>query len=335
MSRIDELKKQYPHLNITLLDFLRMMDKTKTGKYLPVMCKVLESRINYNGDEERYYEDLIERLDEYGISAKGMPFTEVVALYHLSDFFRVESVDIINSFMEYMERNLIDNKDVLTYNNLEDVRNAVSLASMKEYTKELEGQIIKEYEDSTWLALRPLTFESSVKYGASTKWCTTYSREKEYFAKYWDRGVLIYFINKKTGYKFAFYKELHGKNEMSFWTAEDTRADFLELEVDEYFIPTMRKLVKSDKTNSSFCSIELLDAVKKECSYESYLRVSDEINYMGVVANVAGPGLGLVAVPGENGENEVAAGDYIMYDAPPPPYTGMLDESDYISLTRG
>ena len=273
MSRIDELKKQYPHLNITLLDFLRMIDKTKTGKYLPLICKVLESRGAYEEDNERYRDDLIERLEEFGVSANGMSFKEIVALYHLSDFFRNESVDIVNSFMDYMERNLIDNKDVLTYKNLDDVRNAVSLASMKEYTKELENQIIKEYEDATWLALRPLTFESSVKYGASTKWCTTYSREKEYFAKYWDKGVLIYFINKKTGYKFAFYKETYSKNEMSFWTAEDIRVDFLQLEVDEYFIPTMRNLVKSDKTNSSFCSPELLSEVKKECNYESYLSI--------------------------------------------------------------
>lgn len=274
MSRIDELKKQYPHLNITLLDFLRMIDKTKTGKYLPVMCKVLESRNYYEGDADRYRDDLVERLEEYGISVsvEGMSFKEILALYHFSDFFRLESVDIINSFMEYMERNLIDNKDVLTYNSLDDIRNAVSLASMKEYTKELETQIIKEYEDSTWLALRPLTFESSVKYGASTKWCTTYQREKEYFAKYWDKGVLVYFINKKTGYKFGFYKELVGKNgEVSFWTAEDIRVDFLQLDVDDYFIPIMKKLVQSDKSNSSFCTPELIEAVRKECRYESFL----------------------------------------------------------------
>jgi len=276
MSRIDELKKQYPHLNITLLDFLRMIDKTKTGKYLPVMCKVLETRNFYEGDFDRYRDDLIERLEEYGISisTEEMSFKEILALYHFSDFFRIEGVDIINSFMEYMERNLIDNKDVLTYNNLEDIRNAVSLASMKEYTKDLETQIIKEYEDSTWLALRPLTFESSVKYGASTKWCTTYQREKEYFAKYWDKGVLVYFINKKTGYKFGFYKELVGKSgEVSFWTAEDIRVDFLQLNVDDYLIPIMKKLVQSDKTNSSFCTPDLIEAVRKECRYESYLNL--------------------------------------------------------------
>jgi len=252
-----------------------MIDKTKTGKYLPIMCKVLESRGNYDDYNEKYRDDILERLEEYGVNAKGLGFKEIITLYHFSDFFRTESVDIVNSFMDYMERNLIDNKDVLTYKTLDDVRNAVSLASMKEYTKELENQIIKEYEDTTWLALRPLTFESSVKYGASTKWCTTYSREKEYFAKYWDRGVLIYFINKKTGYKFAFYKEIEGKKDMSFWNAEDERCDFLQLEVDEYFIPTMRKLVKSEETNSSLCSLDVVSQVRKECGYESFLYVNE------------------------------------------------------------
>ena len=51
---------------------------------------------------------------------------------------------------------------------------------MKELAKELEGQIIKEYEDEKWVALRPLTFSSSAKYGSSTRWCTTYQKEKNY-----------------------------------------------------------------------------------------------------------------------------------------------------------
>ena len=273
MSRIDELKKQYPHLNITLLDLLRRVDKTKTGKYLPLLCKTMSHR----GDEEwereggRFIVDITERLKEFGVSVKDLSSKDKLVLYHLSDFFRIDSINMVITFMDYMERNLIKNKDVLTYKNLGDVRNAVSLASMKDYTKELESQVIKEFEDSTWLALRPLTFESSVKYGASTKWCTTYSREKEYFAKYWDKGVLVYFINKKTGYKFALYKEIYGKGEISFWTAEDERVDFLLLDVDDYLIPIMKNLVKSNDTNSSFCTPDLLESVKKECSYESYL----------------------------------------------------------------
>jgi len=273
MSRIDELKKQHPHLNITLLDLLRMLDKTKTGKYLPVLCKTLNTRgdEDWEKEDKRYISDLTLRLEEFGIPTKNLSPKEIVVLYHFSDYFRIDSVSSLITFMDYMERNLIENKDVLTYKTLSEVKNAISLASMKEYTKELESQIIKEFEDSTWLALRPLTFESSVKYGASTKWCTTYSREKEYFAKYWDKGVLVYFINKKTGYKFALYKEIYGKGEISFWSAEDVRVDFLLLDVDDYLIPIMKKLVKSEDTNSSFCSPELLESVKKECKYESYL----------------------------------------------------------------
>ena len=56
----------------------------------------------------------------------------------------------------------------------------------------------KEYEDDKWVIVRPLTFASSVKYGASTRWCTTYQAEKQYFERYWRQGILIYFINKTT-----------------------------------------------------------------------------------------------------------------------------------------
>ena len=64
---------------------------------------------------------------------------------------------------------------------MDEIRGAINLASMKEFNKELEKQIIREYEDDEWLILRPLTFEASLKYGSATKWCTTYSKEKQYF----------------------------------------------------------------------------------------------------------------------------------------------------------
>jgi hypothetical protein len=68
---------------------------------------------------------------------------------------------------------------------------------MKEITKDLEGQIIKEYEDEKWVVVRPLTFSASAKYGASTRWCTTYQKEKNYFEKYWRRGIWFTSLTKR------------------------------------------------------------------------------------------------------------------------------------------
>ena len=80
--------------------------------------------------------------------------------------------------MEYMNNNQIENKDVTSYSSVEDLRSAITLASLKKISKELESQVIKEFEDDTWVCVRPLTFSSSAKYGSGTKWCTTYQAEK-------------------------------------------------------------------------------------------------------------------------------------------------------------
>ena len=45
MSRINELKKQYPELNITMFDLMVRLDTTKTHKYLPLMCKIYYPKI--------------------------------------------------------------------------------------------------------------------------------------------------------------------------------------------------------------------------------------------------------------------------------------------------
>ena len=46
MSRLDELKKQYPELNVTMFDMMARLDASKSYKYLPLMCKIFGSRFN-------------------------------------------------------------------------------------------------------------------------------------------------------------------------------------------------------------------------------------------------------------------------------------------------
>jgi hypothetical protein len=136
---------------------------------------------------------------------------------------------------------------------------------MKEHTKGLENQIIKEYEDEKWVAVRPLTFSASAKYGSSTRWCTTYQREKQYFEKYWRKGILVYFINKQSGYKFAGFKGLNGDAEFSFWNAEDSRIDYLDVNADDYLFPIVRKIFQSEQTNKNLSSDEIQQQVHEEC----------------------------------------------------------------------
>ena len=271
MSRLDELKKQYPELNVTMFDMMNRLDTSKSYKYLPLMCKIfggkfnpkkLWGKVDYPGGMLEIQAILINK----GISTNELNDGEMYYMAnYLAEHFSSDTYTTLKEFMDYMDKGHIENKDVSTYKDLDDVRGAVTLASMKELTKDLEGQVIKEYEDERWVIVRPLTFSASAKYGASTRWCTTYQKEKNYFEKYWRRGILVYFINKQTGYKFAGYKGLEGDSEFSFWNAEDYRTDYLEIEADDYLFPLVRRIFKSELTNKNLCSDEIQEQVHTEC----------------------------------------------------------------------
>jgi hypothetical protein len=270
MSKITEIKKQYPELNISIIDLFLKMDSTKTNKYLPLMCKLLSSRFQVNKlwnkrDEETEMNHIKERVSIMGLNYDGMSNNELYSYYCLADYFNHEDMKLLSSFQKYNERGLIQNKDVTSYQNFEQIMASVGLASLKEDEKELRSQIIREHDDETWLALRPLTFGASSKYGAATKWCTTYQNDKQYFERYWKRGILVYFINKITGLKFALFKALDGDRELSFWNAADQRVDFLELDIDDYMFPIIKQILKSEETNRDLSSTKIRTQVRQEC----------------------------------------------------------------------
>jgi hypothetical protein len=211
--------------------------------------------------------EIHENLLSRGIATDGLTENELYYLHYITDYFNNDNYFTVKDFMRYMEKNQIENKDVTSYSTIDDLRAAITLASIKELTKELEGQVVKEYEDDKWLVVRPLTFQSSSKYGATTRWCTTYQKEKQYFEKYWQYGILVYFINKVTGYKFAGYKSLRDGDELSFWNAEDRRIDYLDVDADDYLFPIVRRILSSNKTNKELCSTEIQNQVMSECGY--------------------------------------------------------------------
>lgn len=270
MSRINELKKQYPELNITMLDLLSKLDKSGTYKYLPLICKIFGKRWSLDAqvckeDKDRFRQEIKLYLGNKGIDSEHLSDNSLYVYHRFADEFIGEYYDTMNNFMKLMDQNLVENNDVTSYKNIDEIRSAVTLASMKMWEKELEGQAHKEYEDDKWLITRPLTFSASCKYGSSTRWCTTYKNEKQYFERYWRRGILVYFINKLNGYKVAAFKALDGDSEFSFWNAEDSRVDFLEINFDDYLYSIIRAIFKSNKTNQSLCTEEIQKQVNFEC----------------------------------------------------------------------
>ena len=281
MSRLTEIKKQYPELNITIIDLFNKIDGTKSYKYLPLLCKIFGQRFSpkiYSKDERLIVEsDHKSTLMTYGIPTDGISFNEMYAIRDILELFNRSDIQTFIQFKELMEKGVIENKDITSYKDIEELGGAITLSMIKENEKELEGQAIKVFEDEKWLAVRPLTFQASSKYGSGTKWCTTYKKEKNYFEKYWRTGILVYFINKQTGYKFGGFKELDKGGELSFWNSADSRVDYLELETDDYLFPIVRKIFKSEDTNKNLCSNEIQEQVHTECinKYDELFLVQD------------------------------------------------------------
>ena len=274
MSKIDALKKQYPVLGMSVIDILARMDKSNTKKYLPLLCKIFSKRwenVEGKWKKEEMKEVQVHLEEKRGICIGDLSLPQQFFIYTMLDIMPTSHFSDFAQFQEYMERGMIENKDVLTYNTIEEVQQATSMAILKASSKDLEKQVDKVYEDETWLIVRPLTLEASVKYGASTKWCTTSTNDKQYFTRYWSRGTLAYIINKQTGLKYAMFNAVRNwDKELSFWNAADERIDFLTMDIDDGLTPILKQLIRDGRANEDLCDEKLADAVWQECDYREW-----------------------------------------------------------------
>jgi hypothetical protein len=175
-------------------------------------------------------------------------------------------------FCELNERGLIEQNDLSTYNSFEQITTQLTLAELKENAKDMEGSIIKLYDDSEWLIVKPLTFAASKKYGAFTKWCTTSRDNPDYFIRYTNRGSLIYIINKKTGLKVACFKSFdENEPEFSFWNSIDLRVDSLESGLPNDILNLIVKdITENPLPNVSYLTLE--QKIKEESFFSKFIK---------------------------------------------------------------
>ena len=273
MSRIDELKKQYKEYALSDLDIMKMVVPNQASKYVEVLAKLIKNHTetSYFGNREggitSFRADILQTLvNNYDLDYAYLETLETTMLLVL--YLRVDALigsnraKLFSKFANLNDRGLIANNDVTSYKTFEEVETAVSLAEIKLIDKELEKQIIKVHEDDEWLLLKPLSLEASMKYGASTKWCTTMENGK-YFANYSKWGILIYCLNKKTGFKFASFKNLDRDrdNEFSFWNAADHKIDPLDtMEISTEILHIIRKEVNTNSVPNTY----YMDVAAKE-----------------------------------------------------------------------
>ena len=265
MSKIKELKSN-TDTTLNLIDVLELFSPGKKSKYTETLLRLMKNTKTLKSHVGEVKESLTQTFDFINKEdLEKFSDLQILLMYRFIDgFFNMEDLQKYRKFCEYNERNLIEESDLSKYKSFDQMILAMGIAEMKAEEKELETQVIKIHEDSEWLMVRPLTFKSSCKYGANTKWCTTTEHNPEYYNKYAKRGVLVYCVNKKTGYKVAaFYSLDKNEPEFSYWNQKDTRIDSTDSQLPLELIGFIRDYVKDPKVKSNYTMLSG-DQKKKE-----------------------------------------------------------------------
>ena len=269
MSKIDELKKQHPYYDKSFIDVLSYV--FEKPKYVEMAIKLFKHKTTDITPEwlSMVKHDLV---DMYCIPKEKIDNLHPNELEMMFCFYNVlvgsRHAELLTNFVDYNERKLINQSDVTTYKSFDEMESQVSLAELKLVSKELQAQTEVLYDSDEWLVLKPLSFDASLKYGASTKWCTAMRNDPEYFARYARRGIVIYCINRSTGDKVAAFKNLNTdyEYETSFWDVKDIRIDSMEANLPNHVLD----IIKYQFSNVTVTNWELMsdEAKGQKHTYE-------------------------------------------------------------------
>jgi hypothetical protein len=264
MARLKEIKEKYSNWDISIIDILSELDTTGTNKYTELFLKSIQNEHNYlyknevNIDSDWYLNKLNEWFDlelnsENNINDGELQF---IKFKLLNTFINEANFLKIKKFIDYSERKLIKT-DVNQIKTIEDIDRLICISDFKNIDKELSKDVLIEFKDENWLLIRPLTYESSLKYGASTKWCTASKDTYDHFFRYTESGILIYCIDLKRGDKFGFHRDIPQSDnrhniEISFWNTADYRVDSMQCNFSPDVINHLMNIeLKSNKEMSN------------------------------------------------------------------------------------
>jgi hypothetical protein len=297
------LKEQHPWANVNYIDYLSFLDPSKTNKFLPFMIKELkrsiEDRNERNRDDVKYMVREIAqqfRIDETVLY--GMDYEMLNRTHRILDMFGSDNVNTLRDFYEHLENNRIEKNDISQYKSFDEIREQVKIASFKQAQKELRGATHVVYEDENYLMIKPLTFLSSTKYGATTKWCTTMENDNHYFYDYSSNGILIYIFNKVNNVKVAAHIRLQEKgrydNPIKFYNEQDVETDSYILGLPKNVMEKLMEEYRTSKTNRDFIKENYPEIYEKDCTKRNEEK-SIELTTEGVeepmMVEVPGPAL--------------------------------------------
>ena len=242
--KLKKIKLENKEYTLSILDLLRLLDPSKTGKFMTILLNELKF---YNKSVPLGHRD-IRRLSNQ-IETSNVIHEELLgALIEC-----VGGTDIINDLEKFevlCDEGLISVTDIQEYKSLGEVSLAVIDAEEKRKDKDSSPQKEIVFERPDYLILKPLNVFASKKYGASTKWCTS-SKDPTTFYQYSEKGILIYILSKSNKSKWAVYYDIDLK-ELSWWNTKD-------ILTDGYLVDLPEKLKK-----------DILDYILNEPNYNGY-----------------------------------------------------------------
>ena len=259
MAKLSEIKQKNPELNFSLIDFLTLVDTSDTNKFVPMMINCINSEFKkrITTREIQFHNLRMDKIkSKFLESKKDLNYIEPFIDFFNHILLDTCGKDIILDFMDLYQRNYVENLDLNTISDLDQLREIYNKAHSKFITNTSHKEVVKVIDDQEWLIVRPLTYESSRAYGAGTKWCTTSKDNPHHFFRYYSRGILIYCINKITGYKVAVFWDVNDESSPTFWNVLDTQIDSMMTELPPYILKHIRNLPKT--SNASLCDEKTL-----------------------------------------------------------------------------
>jgi len=246
------------NFNVSIYEVIELVLHSKKSKYVEMAINLAKNKLLKNignGLEIKNY--LIKEFDLDVETLNSIPTIKLIMLYkYLDGLIDTQEIKTLNSFIELNEIGLIKNNDVTSYKSFDDVFYEISAAQIRKLEKDSSKDNIRIYENDEWLLIKPLSWSSSVKYGSSTKWCTSSKTNPSHFLTYSKEGMIIYCLNKSTGNHIAVYKRIKYEDDLSFWNILDKRIDSMETNIPSHVLEVLRTEISKNITNDQLLTDE-------------------------------------------------------------------------------
>ena len=228
----NEFVNQHPHtMGLNLYTLYKYILGDKTNKYLPFITKEIQRKSqkvfedDYGMQEE--WTNLIESVDLKGSVLSVVPEKNRLVAYHLlQNLTSYVDITMILLFEELCESNYIQGVDISNITSSKELEELINYGMTKKILNQERKLIETVFENNEWFAIRPLTYESSKKYGAGTKWCTSSEQYPGHFYRYNRNGILVYLFNKTNHLKYGIhFSNFQDESPLSIYDASDNRVD--------------------------------------------------------------------------------------------------------------